>query len=107
MGREQAPADGIAGRRVELANRDGVKLDLARRIAIRAGARPSDADTSEADCHLSLSFPSLARPRRQGEREAVALRHLRQRWEQLLTTGEFAITAGARQKARAVIRQAS
>ena len=37
----------------------------------------------------------------------MGLRHLGQRWEQLLTIGEVAITAGARQKARAVIWQAS
>src|SRR5204862_3131760 len=85
---------------------DGVKLDLARRIAIGAGARSTDADTSEAYRHLSRSRAAFARSRRQVERESMGLGHLRHGPEQPAAVDQAAITARARQKVSAVIRQA-
>src|SRR5262245_11083825 len=71
--RQQAPADRIAGGRIELANLDGVKLDLGRRIAIGAGAWSTDANTPKPEGHASRSSAAFARPRRQVERETVGL----------------------------------
>ena len=105
--RQQAPADRIAGWWIELANLDGEQLDLTRRIAIGAGARPTDANTSKTHGHVSRSSAAFARPRRQVEREAVRLGHLSHGAEQPAAVGQAAIAAGARQKVGALIRQAS